>query len=536
MADQIQKYSLEEVGARVRSRNPESFSGFSDREIGERVIARKPELAAIVQETAGTTPPVAVSTQETSSLSTAPSDRTALQKTGGMLRDIARGVVKPIAQLPIQYARTVASNVAGVAGFENAATRFAKPVNVPFLGEVKTLGYGATPEAQNYTATPNETVAQTLDIAASTLPNGKGILGALKTGVKVGALSGASEALRKPGVTAKDLNRGIVSGGVLGGVFGGGTSALGAVARGVKNVVSPDVEKALVSAIKPAKSIQNFGESLQVVLKEVAPEAKNITSLKVLSDVIKSKKAQVWSEVKEKLASTPNGAQVTLENAANAIEKLASKPIYKLGDQGVKESLLSMANKLRGLKLDPVEAEDILEDLNARATAYYRKNNIGRAAAEKADPSLAADLAIADTIRGELDRLVNGLGQAKKIYGALATVGQAVNDRIPVAERANITSLAEQVSAARTAGNVLGSLATGNYVGALGQAGDVLMASTLKGLEEADSKVARAFAKFSQQSQPAAAALRAAREKVVNPAIGILKRAAEMRVGKTLSK
>lgn len=536
MADQIQKYSLEEVGARVRSRNPESFRGFSDREIGERVIARKPELAAIVQETAETTPPVATSTQETSSLSTAPSDRTALQKTGGMLRDIARGVVKPIAQLPIQYARTVASNVAGAAGFEDAATRLSKPVNVPFLGEIKTLGYGATPEARQYTATPNETVAQALDIAASTLPGGKGILGGLRTGAKVGALSGAAEALRKPGATAKDLNKGIITGGALGGFFGGGASAVGAVTRGVKNVVSPDVEKALLSAIKPAKSIQNFKESLHTTVKEIAPEAPRVTSLKALSDVIRSKKQQVWADVTSKLSDTPGGAQVNLGQAADTIEKMANKPIYKLGDGGQQEALVAMANRIRGVSLNPIEAEDILEDLNARASAYYRKNNIGRAAAEKADPSLAADLAIADTIRGELDRLVNGLGQAKKIYGALATVGQAVNDRIPVAERANITSLAEQVSAARTAGNVLGSLATGNYVGALGQAGDVLMASTLKGLEEADSKVKRAFAEVVKQNKPAGAILKKAREKVVSPVLGTLKRAAEIQAGKTLSK
>lgn len=41
-------YTLEQIGARAKERNPEAFSKFSDREIGERLVQRNPEMAALV--------------------------------------------------------------------------------------------------------------------------------------------------------------------------------------------------------------------------------------------------------------------------------------------------------------------------------------------------------------------------------------------------------------------------------------------------------------------------------------------------------
>ena len=102
-------------------------------------------------------------------------------------------------------------------------------------------------------------------------------------------------------------------------------------------------------------------------------------------------------------------------------------------------------------------------------------------------------------------------------------------------ERQNITSLAEQVSAARTAGNVLGSVATGNFGSAIGQLGDVAVASSLKTLEEADSKVARAFQQVAKNKKPSVE-LPMVKDKIVKPTLGAAKRALEMRAGRIMGE
>lgn len=42
------QYTLDQIGARVRQRNPASFNGFTDAQIGERVVARNPQMQALV--------------------------------------------------------------------------------------------------------------------------------------------------------------------------------------------------------------------------------------------------------------------------------------------------------------------------------------------------------------------------------------------------------------------------------------------------------------------------------------------------------
>lgn len=457
------------------------------------------------------------------------------QKIGALVGDIARGVIKPIGQMPVQFGRTIASNVAGLFGNEAAAERFARPVNIPFLGEVKTLGSAPTPSARGLTATTDDLFAQSLETAASVIPGGKGVIGGLKTGLKVGALSGAAEAIRNKGETLGDIAKGAVGGALLGGVVGGSASALSSGLKYAKNIVKPEVEQLLKSAIRAPKSMANFSDDLKVAVQEIAPEAGNINTLPALASTLKTAKNKVWGAVKEKLAGSPKGAVVSLDGAATRIDGLANKPVFKVLGSSKQDELRALAERLRGVKLDPIDAEDILEDLNAKEAAYYKKNASSRALAEKSDPDLAAELQIADTIRDELNTLLDGFGGLKKKYGALANVYRAVNDRIPMVERQNITSLAEQVSAARTAGNVLGSVATGNFGSAIGQLGDVAVASSLKTLEAADSKIARAFQQIAKNKKPSVF-LPVVKERLVNPALGAAKRALEMRAGRIMGE
>lgn len=43
------QYTIADLGARVRQRNPDAFSGFTDEQIGERILARKPDLKNIIK-------------------------------------------------------------------------------------------------------------------------------------------------------------------------------------------------------------------------------------------------------------------------------------------------------------------------------------------------------------------------------------------------------------------------------------------------------------------------------------------------------
>lgn len=461
------------------------------------------------------------------------------KKEGSFLGDMARSVIKPIAQLPVQFVRTIASNTAALSGNQEAATRYARPVNVPFLGEVKALGRGATPEAQELVASPKETLGQAFDIASTAVSGGKGILGGLKAGAKSGLLAGVGEGLKNEKGTTRDLIASGVTGTLFGSVVGGGLPAIGEVASSIKGVISPNVQSSLKSAIKAPKNMQNFDVSLENAVKEVAPEAKDITDLRSFKDALGRAKTRIWSEVKQKLSEAGKEQTVSLNKAADKIEALANSPIYRLGDEAEKSRLLAEAQRLREIRLSPEEAEDILEILNARESSYYKKNMTSRSQAERADPMLAKELAVADSIRSELDELISGFGALKKKWGDVSSVKRAVDDRIPVSERQNIMSLAEQISAARTAGNVLGSVATGNFGSAVGNLGDYAVATFAKGMEEADAKVARAFSKLTRDQAksfkiPGNVKRKASR--ISKPLLQAAKRAAEITAAKLPSR
>jgi len=50
MPDASGKYTVEEVGARVRAKNPDAFAAFTDAQIGERVAQRNPKVAGLVTQ------------------------------------------------------------------------------------------------------------------------------------------------------------------------------------------------------------------------------------------------------------------------------------------------------------------------------------------------------------------------------------------------------------------------------------------------------------------------------------------------------
>ncbi len=419
---------------------------------------------------------------------------------------MARAAIKPIAQTAIQMPRALMAGVSGLAGDTEAEAAWSKPVNVPFLGEVK--GLSANPEdAQKYgTQTARETAGQALEMGASLVPTGKGIIGGLKTGAAVGALSGAGTEIAKEGSSAGDVVKSSLIGGTIGGVMGAAVPAAESVGKWAvgtaKSIVHPEAEQSLIKAIKPGKNNVTFKSDLQTTLGELEPHADKIKDLPSLDAAIKAKKLEVWESVKSKLQNEGKDAAVDFSPAADAIDKIAQKPIFKLKDPQAAEQLTTLSERLRGQKLSFAEAEDALESLNAGLDAYYKKNMSSRSLAQRADPAVAADIEIADAIRKQFDDKLEGFGTLKKTYGALANVGREVSGRIPVAERQNMMSLAEQISAARTAGNVAGSALTGNFGQAIGHTLDFIVANKMKAADTSDAKVASAFQALLNAKKP----------------------------------
>lgn len=516
-------YTVDQFGAQVRAKSPAAFQGMTDRDIAEKTLKARPDLASLVVETA-----------QTVSDAKKGVTRRAVELGGGLLR----AVVKPIGQQLIQFPRAIVSGAAGLAsaagapGAANLKAAAMRPINVPFLGEVKALE--ATPGAQG--ATSREIAGQTLETAASVLPAGKTGWGAVSAGMKAGGLSGAGGALQMSEKPLRQVATEAAFGAAAGGLLGGVAPAI----KSLKNTVSPSVREGLIKAIRPPKGNQTFAKDVDTVVQELAPKASEITSLQSLASAIRDKRKQVWTEVRNRLGTKMQAgdAIVDLSPAATRIEALAKHPVLNIQGGNAKERLLQTAQNVRSQKYSVEEAEEVLESLNAQMEAYYKKNNIGRAAAEKADPDVAANLAIMDEIRSGLDKKMSGFKDLKHRYGALSNVGDQVNRRIPVAEAANQFNLAEQISAGRTTANVLGGLVTGNWGQAASQMADFGVTAGLKELEKSDSKVAAAFSQVARSSgflNRAAQALRPVGA-ALRPVGKALERGAIMKAGGLLSR
>ena len=137
----------------------------------------------------------------------------------------AATLVKPVVQLP----RSFMAGLSGLTGNTQAEADWSRPLNLPYIGQIK--GLSATPgDVQRYnTQTPGETAAQAVDFAATTLP-AVGINPFTKVGANV-----ASKVVPK---AASPLLKKVVSKTAQAGAdfaFGSAAGAAGSYAQGERD-------------------------------------------------------------------------------------------------------------------------------------------------------------------------------------------------------------------------------------------------------------------------------------------------------------
>lgn len=421
---------------------------------------------------------------------------------------LVRGVVKPIAQAPIQAAKGLVGNVAALAGNEELAAKALAPSNVPFLGEVKVPSAVPTDAARYGTQTARESAAQGLEIAASAIPAGtagktgwQAVKGAAVAGAESGALAGAASGIKKEDATLKSVAKDAAVGALVGGTVSGGITGAAEAASGIRGALMPEAKQALTSAIKPGKNNVRFSKDVDKAVEILSDDAPKISSLADLDAAIRAKKASIWGQVQEKLAKEGEDYSVDLgraakdglKSAADELDDLAARRTTELLEPGAAENLKELAGQLRSQRFTPAEAEDTLEALNAQLKSYYAKNATTQAAAEKASPVIAGRLKVAQALREQLDAKLEGFGALKSDYGALANVGNEVAGRLNVVNRANMTSLPEQIGVVSNAGPLMRSILTLDPRGALEAGLNLASGKVLKHLESADAKVAYAF-------------------------------------------
>lgn len=465
--------------------------------------------------------PGAPSYSQSTAVSTKEPSQGVFSKLAALGAGVARSAVKNTVSTFVQFPRAFVAGAAGLAGNQQLEERFSKPVNAPFLGEIK--GLSANPyDTEKYgTKTAAETAGQAVDIGASLVGAGaaggvakqtiKGALGqaakiGAKQGAKAGLLGGIASGLEGEDPTARSVVSSGLKGAATGAALGAAIPVAGMTAKGayntakaVKNTISPDKLTNALSAIKPGVNNKAFKSDLELVWNTLEPdEMSKVGNLNDALSIVNSKKSNLWSEVQQTIKKgSDEGLTVDGSLASKKIRTLLDNPKMQRENPGLIQALEQKAKAYEG-DIGVDEAERIIEQTNAELASYYRKNNIGRAEAYKADPQIAADIELADSLRSQLDDILEkatgaGVKDLKRQYGALKNVSKEISQRIPIAERQNLSSLSEQLTAAQAAGDFAESALNMQMGSAMKGAAKYAMSRILKNRDSSDAKIARAF-------------------------------------------
>lgn len=307
------------------------------------------------------------------------------EKLGGGVLDIAKGIIKPVASTVVQFPRAIASGIAGLTGNEEAMAEYSKPINVPFLGEVK--GLSAVPgDAEKYgTKTAGQMLGQAAEIGAN-LIGGEGAVGVAKgvgkqgilkaglagakTGIKAGALggfgSGMEDKLSAEGVVGSTI-AGSALGGVLGGALGAGGTAIankvaGREAGAITKGAVADTEKAFLEANVPdARVATKMLQGGQVVADRHAQELikqgvsePDVALIKSGSTLDKQKMLKML-DIRQSQLTNKRVLDRATDVVGNTFVEDIAKPIEKLNKEAAVK-LDTVAKGLAGKKIDPAPA------------------------------------------------------------------------------------------------------------------------------------------------------------------------------------
>jgi len=364
--------TIEQFGQSIKAKYPQ-YKDVPDAELGKSTLTKYPQYQDRVVSSGETQPP----------------QQTTLGKVGGFVKDVAVGIVKPIAQTAVQFPRAFASGVAGTAGtlasaiggegsrgaqigqqLEQKAQQFAKPVQVPILGEIKPLS--AVPGERSALSQLGQAAEMGASLvgakgASSVVKQaGKGAIksavieGAL-TGAEAGALGGFGTKAQEKGATIGDAAGAALTGGVTGAAIGAPLGLAGGL-----------VGKGVTKALTPTPKIEKLSKE---VVRQGIPEA-DVALIRGGSALDRSKMLKML-DVREKQVLNKRVTERATDVVGNSFVTNIAKPLEKLNKEAGKK-LGEVAKGLSGKKVNVIEPlisfSKELDDAGVRIGANNKLN------------------------------------------------------------------------------------------------------------------------------------------------------------------
>lgn len=426
-----QQYTVEELGARVRSRNPGVFGSFSDKQIGDRVLQRKPELRNMI-----------------SIAETAPKEP---QTTKPLIEKLARGV----------------TNIAGGTKIGEAlgaiGANLSSPKEIDYGGQV---GKVATPKAVGPSGLQVAGDAAQLGLTLGTLGTGSAVGAGTKFGTQLAKnkvlsfgknlipraieTAGLGTAYQAASNIANDrkIGTGLGTAALVGGAVPVLGTGLSKVRRLLGEGLESTGEQILTKKIKPSKRDVESGFDI-----------KNLTKYNLgsdLEDIIsngQTKLRELSKLVKTSVKSSKENVDL-MEVLAKAENKLSTKGASNFGDnKAVRRVLNSLVEEV--IEISPKGVVDL-------ADAQLIKQAVGTKGSwvnKMVDPDANAAEEVYNTFYDLLKKQI----EQKTPKGVVAGLNKQMSEIIPILNAAQRRLPVEQRNAALSLGDLIagfGGLAT----------------------------------------------------------------------------
>lgn len=447
-----QTYTYQQIGQRIRERNPEAFTNINstDEEIGKRAVERKPELQSIVSVPEEHD----VSFRYESPTSTKPKEEK------GFLRTMGEEIVRPFAKFGVSAAKA-AQGAYGLAkagvqtafGNKEAAKqtiketgeRVNRAVDLPFVGETKAV------------QKPSDVIGTGLDIGTTIFGGGIGA-GAVKGGFK-GAVKTATKEAIKYGVptafasgVSKELQEEdpTLSGAFKKGLAGAaGAFAVAPIIAGAGSATG----KLFGRSVKKANSAEELIENASKILDE--PSSKTIlgrAQVEAPKVTIREKWAGISPDIKKRIQGKQDKLQTyfdvaharnlddtlptPLEHAADNVMKAEREMDRVLRDTG--SDIGRFRQKIGGLKINQEtvnSAVDLFDDELSKLDLRVDARGVIKQRA-------GTQVALSDTEVRTLQLLRDNLRKLK----ANPTVMEVIKSRMIFDDRINFAKSSREAS------------------------------------------------------------------------------------------
>jgi hypothetical protein len=242
-------------------------------------------------------------------------------------------------------------------------------------------------------------------------------------------------------------------------------------ARGYWNPEKASPAQAATMAFRPRNSKYNWKQEIQTALPDMRRAADsagvdvNKMTIQDAHQAAGLAKRQVWDELTQNFSDPHAAAQVETSKVADTIRSTVTQRMEEQ-NPNLAERINQIADTYEGRKLSVQDIEERVQDLNNETRAIEARHPADKWAAQN-DPNNAFVFAEKQALRNLLDSKMDelagpGYQALKSRYGALKSVEDVIQRRIPVAERQAPESLSAVLSKAYAAGRVARGVLSAN--------------------------------------------------------------------------